>query len=226
MNRPHQVFLRELVFPSVNTQHHAAFEEGIADGARHHDHATAPLCLPEQAIGIELRDRSWMPRIHKSLRDRAEEKPTSGFYFAFGDRPFVKMPERVANDLAAFVADQLKHARDLQVGHALHQPGEKQHAEDEHNRHQQGENSGTVPDSALIDPCEGEEGVYERGRECPERMKKYVVARKPKHQPREVIALNCTMTKAMANTTPVSAIIPEAAADRQACAEVTDKLNV
>jgi hypothetical protein len=39
------------------------------------------------------------------------------------------------------------------------------------------------------------------------------------------MALNCTMTKAMAKTTPVSAIIPEAVADRYACAEETDKLR-
>jgi len=34
------------------------------------------------------------------------------------------------------------------------------------------------------------------------------------------------MTKAMANTTPVSAIIPEATAERYACAEATDKFKV
>ena len=40
------------------------------------------------------------------------------------------------------------------------------------------------------------------------------------------MALNCTMTKAMANTMPMSAIIPEAAAERYACAEATEILKV
>jgi hypothetical protein len=34
------------------------------------------------------------------------------------------------------------------------------------------------------------------------------------------------MTKAMAKTIPVSAIIPDAAAERYACDEATDKFNV
>ena len=37
-------------------------------------------------------------------------------------------------------------------------------------------------------------------------------------------ALNCTMTKAIANTTPVSAIIPDATADNTARAAATDRL--
>jgi hypothetical protein len=40
------------------------------------------------------------------------------------------------------------------------------------------------------------------------------------------IALNCTITKAMAKAMPVNAIIPEATAERHACADVTDKPNV
>jgi hypothetical protein len=39
------------------------------------------------------------------------------------------------------------------------------------------------------------------------------------------MALNCTVTNARAKTTPVSAIIPEAAADRNACAEDIDNFN-
>jgi hypothetical protein len=37
------------------------------------------------------------------------------------------------------------------------------------------------------------------------------------------MALNCTMTKARANTMPVNAIIPDAAAAKYACAEATDR---
>jgi hypothetical protein len=40
------------------------------------------------------------------------------------------------------------------------------------------------------------------------------------------MALNCTMTKAIANTMPVSAIMPEAVAERHACAEATDRFIV
>jgi len=40
------------------------------------------------------------------------------------------------------------------------------------------------------------------------------------------MALNCTMMKAMANTMAVRDIIPDAAADRKACAEATERLSV
>jgi hypothetical protein len=40
------------------------------------------------------------------------------------------------------------------------------------------------------------------------------------------IALNCAITKAMAKTIPVSAIMPEAAAERSAWAEATDTPKV
>ena len=37
------------------------------------------------------------------------------------------------------------------------------------------------------------------------------------------MALNCTMTKAMEKTIPVNAIIPDATADKKACAEEIDR---
>jgi hypothetical protein len=40
------------------------------------------------------------------------------------------------------------------------------------------------------------------------------------------IALNCTITKAIAKTIPVSAIIPDAAAESRAWAEATERARL
>ena len=55
-------------------------------------------------------------------------------------------PEHVADDGAPLVADQMKHIADLKVAEALHQPRKQEHADDDHEPDESGENSGTFAD--------------------------------------------------------------------------------
>jgi hypothetical protein len=70
----------------------------------------------------------------------------------------------------------LQNFHDLQVAQALHEPGKKQHAQDEQNRHQQhGKHrhcSGPVP----IDPSKSRKRINEGGDEGAERMKQGLIA--------------------------------------------------
>ena len=72
--------------------------------------------------------------------------PAAASEGARGGGRFVQGPEHVADDGAPPVADQMKHVADLKVAEALHQSRKHQHADDDHDPDESGENSGTFAD--------------------------------------------------------------------------------
>ena len=131
----------------MHAQQQSVFDQGVADGALHHDHGIRRLSLPNQGGDLESSDRLRLARVAQRLGNRTP--------LDFLDRRSPRLRRRARwriqarkhrpNDLAPLLADQMEDVSDLKIVQPLYQPGENNHAEDQQHRHEHIENRGTVP---------------------------------------------------------------------------------
>src|SRR3954462_2099988 len=100
----------------------------------------------------------------------------------FGTLFQIKRSKAPVDHLAARISDFVEYGRDLQIDHALNQPGEKDHADHEQRSDQQRGISWNFAVSISIDPRKGEERKNKCKRIDPDRMIKRAIADKPAHQ--------------------------------------------
>jgi hypothetical protein len=59
-NCPKKPLFRKLIFRIMNLQEKRTLNQGIADGARQHDDALGPLCLPNKRGDVQFCDGAWL----------------------------------------------------------------------------------------------------------------------------------------------------------------------
>jgi hypothetical protein len=139
-----------------------------------------PVCASNKRIGVEFGDAARLSRISKGLAGGGQVAAVVCIAFFNCRMPF-DVVEYVMNYLAAFIADQLQHIRDLQIGQTLNQEGEKEHAQDQHESDEKTRDGWRCHRAIPIHPGETEEGIDECRHENAKRMKKYAIAPKPDH---------------------------------------------
>ena len=119
---PKRVF-RQRRSRAVNAQKNRAFNQRVADGARHHDRPARLLRQRDEGADVEPGDGAGLAEILHRLGRAAEPRVARRASRSARDRGLiVQAPEHVANDVAPLIADQVKHVADLKVAEALHQP--------------------------------------------------------------------------------------------------------
>ena len=99
-------------------------------------------------------------------------------------RLLIEALKHLAYDLAALVADDVKHISDLEVCQALHQRGKQQHAEQKQSSDHDAGDQRHDPGPIAIDMEQNGKRISERGDEHTQRMKQLRVASQKENEPR------------------------------------------
>ncbi len=186
-NCAHQIFARERTVGPVHPQDHASLDESISDCAFHDDDGAVQPCLPDQCIRVQAGNRARMPGMDDGLACRVRAGAGGlDVGLALSRGSLVQALEHLADDRAPLVADQMQHARNFQAVRLCTSRANSSMLAMTRTNTSMVENSGTLPDSATVDPRERAEGVDEGRGERAQRMKKRGIAGEPEHQTRGI----------------------------------------
>ena len=127
---PHQIAFGQRSFCAMNLKQHRIRDERVADPACQHDDGSCLLCLANQVLDVKLGNRARGGEICQRLDNRTQlslKSLPSDVRMAIG--VLIESLERLADDLATFVAEHAKHVRNLKVAQPLYQARKEQHAE-------------------------------------------------------------------------------------------------
>jgi hypothetical protein len=117
VDAPHQVAFVQRSFCTMNLKQLGVLNKRVANPACHHDDGSCLLPLPNQVIDIQFGDRARGGEICQRLYSWTQFRVLSSLSsdVRLITRFLIKTLERLANDLATFVPEQVKYVCNLEV---------------------------------------------------------------------------------------------------------------